>query len=92
MVKPKKDWAFVRWVDVSIQVDIFRGTTASFLQRVLDKGPGKVGRGEIGSGLQLLRSLQKEMRDLFSERDQLNLAGRLLELENPSFPALQQVR
>jgi hypothetical protein len=78
--------------DCFVQVDSLQGTGASFLQRVLDRGPGKVGVGELGEGLQSLRSLEKELRDLFSQREQLNLAARLLELEIPSFPALQQVR
>lgn len=74
-----------------MQVISFRHATSSFLQQVVERGPGRTSRSDLKESLQLLRSLQAELHDLASRRDQLNLAGRLLELETASFPELQQV-
>ena len=73
------------------QVAEFQASTAAFLARLHEHGPG-THAANLPAGLEALRHYQEQMESMVKQREQLALAEHLFDLGQTSYPELSKAR
>jgi hypothetical protein len=74
-----------------VQVSAFLAVTSTTAERMKAEGPGVPGIN-LSKGLEVLKAYLAEVEGLAKQREALQLAEQLFDMEHTSYPFLSQVR